>query len=176
MNASRFMPPAMNPPLKPIRGLLLAGLVALILYSAWLHPALVGSFLAAAMVICILWNGATRKSLKRLAESRKDETISEFVRSFDERNIDIWILRAVYEELQLELAPHYPAFPLRAEDDLCRDLKIDQQQLDFDLARRVLERTGRSLDGPELNPMYGKVHTVRDFVNFVAAQPWRGTR
>jgi hypothetical protein len=81
----------------------------------------------------------------------------------------------VYEELQLELAPHYPAFPLRAGDDLCRDLKIDQQQLDFDLARRVLERTGRSLDGAQLNPLYGKVHTVRDFVNFVAAQPWRGT-
>jgi hypothetical protein len=173
--ASRFMPPAMNSPLKPVRWLVLAGLVALILYCAWLHPAVVGGFLAATIVISIWWNRATRKSLQRLAESRKDETISEFVRSFDERNTDTWILRAVYEELQLYLAPHCPAFPLRAEDDLCRDLKIDEQHRDFDIARRVLERTGRSLDGAQLNPLYGKVRTVRDFVNFVAAQPWRGT-
>jgi hypothetical protein len=173
--ASRFMPPAMNPPLKPVRWLVLAGLVALILYCAWLHPAVVGSFLAATVVVSIWWNRATRRSLQRLAESRQDETICEFVRCFDARNTDTWILRAVYEELQAYLAPSYPAFPLRAEDDLCRDLKIDQQHLDFDIARRVLERTGRSLDGAQLNPLYGKVRTVRDFVNFVADQPWRGT-
>jgi hypothetical protein len=173
--ASRFIPAAMNSPLKPVRWLVLAGLVALILYCAWLHPAVVGIVLAATIVFSIWWNQATRRSLQRLAESRKGETISEFVASFDAGNTDTWILRAVYEELQAYLAPHFPAFPVRAEDDLCRDLKIEQPHLDFDIARRVLERTGRSLDGAQLNPLYGKVRTVRDFVNFVADQPWRGT-
>jgi hypothetical protein len=172
--ASRFLPPAMNPPLKPVRWLVLAGLVALILYCAWLHPAVVGSFLAATIVISIWWNRATRRSLQRLAESRKDDTIADFVRAFDASTIDASIIRAVYEELQAYLAPTYPAFPLRADDYLCRDLKIDEPHLDFDIARRVLERTGRSLDDAELNPLYGKVRTVRDFVNFVADQPWRG--
>ena len=172
--ASRFMPPAMNPPLKPVRCLVLVGLVALVLSLAWLHPAVVGSFLGAAIVVAIWRNRATRKSLQRLAANRTGETICEFVRSFDERSTDTWTLRAVYEELQSYMAPSYPAFPLRAEDDLCHDLGIDGEDLDFEIARRVLERTGRCLDGSELNPLYGKVRTVRDFVNFVANQPWRG--
>lgn len=172
--ASRFMPPAMSPPLKPVRWLVLAGLVALTLALAWLHPALGGSFLGAAIVVSIWRNRATRKSLQRLAAIRAGETICEFVRSFDTRNTDTWTLRAVYEELQAYLAPSYPAFPLRAEDDLRHDLKIDGQDLDFEIARRVLERTGRCLDCAQLNPLYGKVRTVRDFVNFVANQPWRG--
>jgi hypothetical protein len=172
--ASRFMPPAMNPPLKPLRWLVLAGFVALILSLAWLHPAVVGSFLGAAIVVSIWRNRATHKSLQRLAANRTGETICEFVRSFDTRSTDAWTLRAVYEELQCYLAPSYPAFPLRAEDDLRRDLKIDGEDLDFEIASRVLERTGRCLDGAQLNPLYGKVCTVRDFVNFVANQPWRG--
>jgi hypothetical protein len=172
--ASRFMPPAMNPPLKPVRWLVLAGLVALVLSLAWLHPAVVGSFLGAAIVVVIWRNRATRKSLQRLAANRTGETICEFVRSFDERSTDTWTLRAVYEELQSYLAPSCPAFPLRAEDDLRHDLEIDGEDLDFEIARRVLERTGRCLDGAQLNPLYGKVRTVRDFVNFVANQPWRG--
>ena len=172
--ALRFMPPAMNPSLRPVRLLVLAGLVALVLSLAWVHPAVVGSFLGAAIVLSIWRNLATRKSLQRLAASRAGETICEFVRAFDTRSTDTWTLRAVYEELQSYLAPSYPAFPLRAEDDLRRDLKIDEEDLDVEIARRVLERTGRCLDGAQLNPLYGKVRTVRDFVNFVADQPWRG--
>jgi hypothetical protein len=172
--ALRFMPPAMNPSFRPVRLLVLAGLVALVLSLAWVHPAVVGSFLGAAIVVSIWRNLATRKSLQRLAANRAGETICEFVHSFDTRTTDTWTLRAVYEELQAYLAPSYPAFPLRAEDDLRRDLKIDEEHLDFEIARRVLERTGRCLDRAQLNPLYGKVRTVRDFVNFVADQPWRG--
>jgi hypothetical protein len=172
--ASRFMPPAMNPPLKPLRWLVLGGLVALILSLAWLHPAVGGSFLGAAIVASIGCNRATRKSLQQLAGTRPGETICDFVRAFDTRKTDVWILRAVYEELQSYLSPSYPAFPLRADDDLQDDLRIDGEDLDFEIPRRILERTGRCLDGAQLNPLYGKVRTVRDFVNFVANQPWRG--
>jgi hypothetical protein len=172
--ASKFMSPAMNPPLKPLRWLVLGGLVAVILSLAWWHPAVGGSFLGAAIVASIWRNRATRKSLQQLAAARPRETICEFVRSFDTRKTDMWTLRAVYEELQSYLTPSYPAFPLRAEDDLQDDLRIDGEDLDIDIPRRVLERTGRCLDGAELNPLYGKVRTVRDFVNFVANQPWRG--
>jgi hypothetical protein len=168
------MPPAMNPPLKPVRWFVLAALVILVLSLAWLHPAVVGSFLGAAIAVTIWQNRATRKSLQRLAANRTGETICEFVRSFDTRSTDTWTLRAVYEELQSYLAPCYPAFPLRAEDELRQDLKIDEEDLNVEIANRVLERTGRCLDGAQLNPLYGKVRTVRDLVNFVAEQPWRG--
>jgi hypothetical protein len=168
------MPPAMNPPLRPVRWLVLGGLVVLMLCLAWLHPAIGGSFLGAAIVVSICRNRATRKSLQRLAATRTGETICEFVGCFDTRSADTWTLRAVYEELQSYLAPSCPGFPLRAEDDLRHDLKIDGEDLDFEIPRRVLERTGRCLDGAQLNPLYGKVRTVRDFVNFVANQPWRG--
>jgi hypothetical protein len=100
---------------------------------------------------------------RRIAEERRGESICQFARGFDCRTIDTWIIRAVYEEFS-------GAFPLRPSDRFKEDLRTDGEELDFgamDIARRI----GRSLDGYERNPMFGKIDTACDLVMFFHHQP-----
>lgn len=113
--------------------------------------------------------------LRRLARKREGESICEFARDFDLRQIDTWIVRAVYEQLQQRLTHVHPAFPVRAADRLKEDLHLDDDDLDLDIAEEVEQRTGRSLDGSNANPYFGKVGTVGDLVLFFQAQPIKST-
>ncbi len=71
------------------------------------------------------------------------------------------------------MAHVHPSFPVRASDRLMEDLRLDDDDLDFDLAMQIEQRTGRSLDQTKTNPLLGKVKTVRDLVLFFNAQPRR---
>ena len=113
--------------------------------------------------------------LKELAAQRGNESICTFARSFNPREVDTWVIRAVYEQLQDYLAFAYPQFPVRAEDRLYGCLITDPDDLDLDLAKEIAERTGRSLEDTKGNPYYEKVETVRDLVLFFNAQPVKGT-
>jgi hypothetical protein len=62
--------------------------------------------------------------------------------------------------------------PLRATDDLDEDLRSDPDDLD-DLAGDIADRTGRSLEGYAEDPLYGKIRTVGDLVQFCVAQQSR---
>lgn len=64
--------------------------------------------------------------------------------------------------------------PLRADDLLKEDLRLEDDDLDLDVATEVDERTGRSLDNASANPYFGKVQTVRDLVLFFQAQARSG--
>jgi len=72
--------------------------------------------------------------------------------------------------LQEHLNSECTDFPIRPDDRLLEDLRIDPEDLDDLLARQIAERTGRSLANPEENPYYGKVKTVRDLVTFFLGQ------
>jgi hypothetical protein len=108
------------------------------------------------------------RQMRQFAATRAGEGICEFAREFNAREIDTWIIRAVYEEVQDCIASE---FPLRAGDRLGEDLRIDPDDLDMVIALRVAERTGRSLEQPERNPYYQRLITVGDLVNFFNNQP-----
>ena len=99
---------------------------------------------------------------RRVARARAGQSICDFARAFDCRNIDTWIIRAVYEEFSGQ-------FPVRASDDLKHDLRIAGDDLDY-IGVRLAQRTGRSLERSEDNPMFGNVRTLRDLVMFLDHQ------
>jgi hypothetical protein len=114
--------------------------------------------------------GRNRRRLKHLAKLRAGESICEFARSFERNNVDTWVIRAVYEQLQDYLGKN-PVVPIRAADRLKEDLPIDAEDLEMDLAEEIAQRTGRSLKDTTANPYYGKIRTVEDLVLFFNSQP-----
>lgn len=102
----------------------------------------------------------------KVAVRRGGESICTFVRGFDCRRTDTQVLRAVYEELQPLVG-----FPLRADDQLEANLRLYDEDLDWDIAPIIAHRTGRPLRDTERNPHYGQVRTVADLVAFFCAQP-----
>lgn len=156
-------------------------LLALGLYVAWLvskgfqaNP--LATWVAIGVVAAFMYfstksSRALPAKLKELAEERQGESICEFARQFNTRDVDPWVIRAVYEQLQDYLSPMHVSFPLRAEDRLMGGLICDPDDLDMDLVVQVSKRTGRSLENPKNNPFYERVHTVRDLVYFFNAQP-----
>lgn len=141
------------------------GYAALVWYSVWW-------LLVIPAFGLILLEGeisAKRRRAKLMAE-RQNESICTFARSFDARNTDTWVIRAVYEDLQ-EYVGHDELVPIRADDHLEKDLGIDDEDLDIDLVVSIAHRCKRSLDDTKSNPMYDKVVTVRDLVEFFNFQP-----
>ena len=112
-----------------------------------------------------------KRQLLAVASQREGQTICEFARDFDARAVDTWIIRAVYEQLQEQLAHVHPNFPVRADDRLKEDLLLHDDDVDMDFAAEVEMRTGRPIDNSEGNPYAGKVKTVRDAVLFFQHQP-----
>jgi hypothetical protein len=113
-----------------------------------------------------------RNQLRALAASRPGESLCSFARGFDYQNTDTRIIRAVYEELQKYLDPDCTKFPIRPDDRLAEELRIDSDDLDFNLAKQIAERTGRSLADTKRNSYYGKVKTVRDLIGFFVCQEY----
>ncbi|OWQ47030.1 hypothetical protein CDL60_11585 [Roseateles noduli] len=115
----------------------------------------------------------TEAALRTLAAARAGQSICEFSRDFDLRAVDSWIVRAVYEALQGEIAVAHGLkdFPLRADDRMVADLHIDAEELDLDVVERVADRACRSLDDWAANPFRDRTDTVRGLVLFLNAQP-----
>jgi hypothetical protein len=127
------------------------------------HPMLM---LAIPMIIPVMWvlNAGERRRQRRIAIERQDESICSFARSFDCRATDTWIIRAVFEEVSI-----FVQFPLRADDRLEADLKIDPEDIE-DIVEAIAQRTGRPLEDCEANPLHGKVTTVRELVEYFVNQ------
>lgn len=152
----------------------LASLVAGFLYFVVTSPAGTAVFVLLFCGVFLLARRETRRiaeHLRCLAAEREGESICDFARDFDTRQVDTWIVRAVYEQLQYHLTDVSPAFPVRASDRLKEDLLLDDDDLDMDIAQEVEQRAGRSLDDTSANPYFGKVKTVRDLVMFFQFQP-----
>ena len=127
--------------------------------------------IAAGLAGFFAW--ATVSHRRRLAEmraERPDESICSFVRAFNLRETDTWIVRAAWDEMQVYIRTDGADFPLRATDEIDSDLMVDPEELE-DVADRIARRVGRSMTDTEHNPYYGSVRTVRDLIHFLNAQP-----
>ncbi|MDH4419733.1 MAG: hypothetical protein QE485_21190 [Acidovorax sp.] len=168
--ASRFMPPvAFRPPLRWSARCFLAVMAVAWMTVLWAHPGAVGgSLLAFGSLVAVL---SRREALRlaRMAQGRAGESICQFARSIDCRRVDTWVVRAVYEEVQRSLSA-VVAVPLRVTDHLQRDLGLDADDLDF-LIEGMAQRAQRCLAHTSGNPLFGKVTTVGDLVEFLQAQP-----
>jgi hypothetical protein len=175
---SRFMP-AFMPETQPIRWRVAAFIVLGIglccfAWAVWAKPLPVLAGLAAVVLFGAIVTHRQRRRLLAKAQSRAGESICSFARALPIHELDSWVVRAVFEQLQLYVLDAKSRFPIRPSDRLVDDLLVDAEDLDDVLAPEIAQRTGRSLSGPENNPYYGKVVTVEDLVRFFCAQPKRG--
>lgn len=145
---------------------LAAGFGALI-YS---RPVLYLGLLAIGSVGVWVDSRSEASRLRALALSRPGDPLCAFARSMDLRAVDPWVVRAAFEELQ----PYFPKqarpFPLRPEDRLVADFRIDPDDVD-DIAQSIATRAGYSLDQSEQNPLYGQVESVGELIQFFTHQP-----
>lgn len=168
--ASRFMPPAaVHPPLRWSARCFLAVMAVAFMAVFWNHPVAVGGTLLALGSLVAVLNRREALRLAHMAQSRAGESICQFARAIDCRRVDTWVVRAVYEELQRSLSAAV-AVPLRVTDHLQRDLRLDADDLD-DLVADMAQRARRSLADTSANPLFGKVTSVGDLVEFLQAQP-----
>lgn len=170
---SRTMQPVTRPPLgwgaRLGQVFFLVGFVALLVYQPLILAA-IGVMVVLSIVLGIL----DHRRLSWLAAERQGESICTFAKSFDYRAIDTWIIRAVFEELQPWCKSGRLVMPLRAADDLEGVLNIDLEDLEelfFDIA----DRSRRSTEDCDRNPLFGKVKTVSDLVSFLVHQPSKKT-
>lgn len=164
--ASRFMPKFAR---RRWPGFVLLGILALIpVYFFLGHPLGTSLVIAGLLGFGVFEHRRYKLRIRKLAESRAGESICEFARSFERRQIDTWVIRAVCEEIQ-EYLGGSPPVPIRAADRLKDDLPIDAEDLEMDLAGRISQRTGRSFN-TSANPYYAKINTVEDLVLFFNGQ------
>ena len=143
----------------------------MLLKQVWKMPILAFFILAVAFIIWIEnWFFDLSLNLKSL--EREGEDIGTFARSFDYRNIDTWVIRAVYEAVSQFLSYKDGKCPVRASDRLLEDIGLDSEELD-DIIDEVIYRTGIVDQDWDKNPYYDKLETVRDLVLFFDAQPRR---
>lgn len=109
-----------------------------------------------------------KKLIKRL-NTREDVSICTFARSFDCRNVDTWIIRATYEEIQRYLDPKTLP-PIKTSDRLWEDLHIEADDVEY-IGVAVAKRIGYDLRDTKSNPLYDGVKTVEDLVLFLTNQP-----
>jgi hypothetical protein len=150
----------------------LAIMLAGLLYTAWQHAYVIVCGLLVLTVLAVVATRNTRKKLLDIAASRPSGGgICDFSRSFDLRRVDPWVVRAVYEELVCYFREQGVDMSVRADDDLIKDLCVDPEDLDMDIATDIAARTGRTFDGYKANPCFGETNTVRGLVMFFNAQP-----
>lgn len=163
-------PPSKRMPPLPTRGkslrtwLILALATALVLVaSIAVWPAPLAVLVVLVVTVSVAQRSRSRRALARLAADRPGESICSFARRFDCRKVDTWVIRAVYETLQDDLKGDFRQFPLRPDDDLLRTLKIDAEDLEFDLLQTMAYRCRRRL------PSAAEVHavTVGDLVHYL---------
>jgi hypothetical protein len=147
------------------------------IWAWWLlqHPIIVGVVSSVFAIGVYVDNRNLHKHFQQLALNRTGESIGSFARATP-REVDTWIIRAVYEQVQEYLHLGKLHVPIRWEDDFARDLKMVDDDLE-DLVDEVARRTGHSLNGREGNPCYGKVRQVGDLVMYFHQQSQiEGTR
>lgn len=183
MNLPMRRPSRLLPPYEPPPPCLGAGLVFALLAGGlvWaMAHATPGSLAVVVLVFAglILLGKRMQRRVRRHREARSlarsPASICAFARQFDCRAVDTWVIRAVYEALQKELASNgTPAFALSAADRLVDDLRFDVEDLECSVMPVIAARTGRTLDDTHANPYWDKVATAGDFVQFFNAQPLR---
>ena len=109
--------------------------------------------------------------LLKIARSRGKADICGYARSFDFRNTNTKIMRAVFNEIQ-DWAGRYDGapFPVEADDSFESLYRMDPDDLD-DIYYDIAEELGIGTHEPERNPYFNRVKTVKDLVLFLHEQP-----
>ena len=150
--------------------MLLVAFVGLLLRLIWNFQYLL--LYVPVFVLVDAWDKKKRNNhFKNLIEDRDNDSICTFSRHFESRQIDTWVIRAVYEQLQSYMSGEKENFPIRATDDIFKDLMIDDEDFEYDLVEEIAQRTGRTLENAESNPYYGKANIVENLVFFFNEQP-----
>jgi hypothetical protein len=165
---SRWLPTAPNKPLTKKEKILLMILGIGFMFLIYKQPSII-ALLGVITVASILVNTVQNRKLRKLAEARNGESICSFARSYDLHNIDPYIVRAVYEELIAWTSYRNGYVPIRPTDTF-EFYGIDGEDLD-DLAIDVAFRSHRSMENAEANPLFGKVKTIDDLIQFISNQP-----
>jgi len=135
---------------------------------AWVWSMAVLVALAGTYALIVIGSVWRHRRMQSLADQRGEESICTFVRAFDYRSIDPWILRAVYEEMQDYIG--IAGFPVRASDRIEEDLGLDRADIEDIVMDRIAYRTGRRLEAEPKNPLCGKIKSVRDIVIYFQHQ------
>lgn len=138
-------------------------------YVLWTHPIASVFAIGLFLSVCAYEHIKTKVHFNGLMNQRAGESLCTFARAQDLTDIDTLIVRAVYEELQLEIVSQKD-FPLRWSDNLYSDLRLQGDDIE-DLIERVAQRTGRCIKHTALNPLFGNIHTVSDLIAFLNHQP-----
>ena len=128
----------------PLAVFLIIGTIGLGYFVYVSSPWVLGVTSALVCAICVWSDVLDRREKHRLqilVNAREGESICHFARSFDKRKTDTWIIRAVYQELQLFLKPCV-AFPARASDSLSGDLGLHVDDVEDLLAAAALRPEG----------------------------------
>jgi hypothetical protein len=138
----------------------------------WRHPLWATTAVLALVTLGTMANKQDRARLAALLAKRgSDAGLCSFARCFDLRVVDSWVVRAVYEELEYHCRGEGIEIAMGADDDMQKDLGIDPEDLDMDIATSIASRTGRTFDAYKANPYYGNTNTPRGLVLFFNAQP-----
>ena len=166
---SRYMPKYKRPN-TPVGRVFLSVLIGLLLWLVWSYPYVL--LLIPVFTLLDVWDKKKRnKHFKSLLKDRGNDSICTFSRHFEFRKIDTWVIRAVYEQLQSYMSGEKESFPIRATDDVLKDLMIDHEDFEYDLVEEIAQRTGRTLENAESNPYYGKANIVENLMFFFNEQP-----
>jgi hypothetical protein len=165
---SRWLPSAPKKPLTKREKIVFSIVAIGFIFLIYKQPSILG-FFSIIIVASILVNAVRNRKLRKLAEARYGESICSFARSYDLHKIDPYIVRAVYEELIAWTSYCSGYVPIRPIDNL-EFYGIDGEDLD-DLAIDAAFRSHRSMENAEANPLFGKVKTVDDLIQFISNQP-----
>lgn len=167
---SRFMPLTIERKIEPIGYLLLTIFIVWMAWFLWqfynkpLFWLIISAVILFGWIMLVRW----KRQMQTLSDERKDESICNFARSFNCKEMDTWIIRATYEEVQKYLSRDI-FVPLRASDHLTDDLHIDEEDLE-DIGSAIAARAGYDMKDTKGNPLYGKVKTIKDLVLFFTHQ------
>jgi hypothetical protein len=167
---SRWLPAAPKKPLTKKEKILFLILGIGLMFLIYKQPSIL-VFLGLITIASILVMAVQNRKLRKLAEARYGESICSFARSYDRHNIDPYIIRAVYEELIAWSSYRNGYVPIRSTDTF-EFYGIEGEDLD-DLAIDIAFRSNRSMENLEANPLFGKVKTVDDLIQFISNQPAR---
>jgi hypothetical protein len=172
---SRLMPP-FEPAPRSWSWRLVGYVLAVVLVGAfgalfWARPLIAIGFVVVVLAVSFVEDRRRKRQLSRLVLSRQGESVCTFVRNLPYRELDTWVIRSVFEELQTYMGSDLAGVPIRPADRLKEDLRVDPEDLDDQLVGQMAQRAGRTLANCDSNPYYGKVATVEDLVRFLCAQP-----
>ena len=173
---SRQMPRDAAPAVSWYRSLLAGAFLVLLVVGAgvavWTRPWLL-LLIPTFWLAYLIDSRIEEKRLAPVREARREESICSFARSVDCRSRDTWVVRAVYEELR-----DYLGFDFRPDDDLFAELRVDEEDFEFDLLPVISRRCGRALkaiDGNPLLSVFQNQSTARTLIGLLEHQPRTAT-